>query len=79
MDITEDPEFTIVSRWKEAMPQYTVGHNERMKQLTTFMEKELPGIYWQVAPMLALDFQTVLIKVKKRKACIISFGESNRC
>ena len=31
MDITEDPEFTIVSRWKEAMPQYTVGHNERMK------------------------------------------------
>ncbi len=32
MDITEDPEFTIVSRWKEAMPQYTVGHNERMKK-----------------------------------------------
>ncbi|QWU43959.1 protoporphyrinogen oxidase [Bacillus sp. NP247] len=45
MDITEDPEFTIVSRWKEAMPQYTVGHKERMKKLTTFMEKELPGVY----------------------------------
>lgn len=45
MDIIEDPEFAIVSRWKEAMPQYTVGHNERMKKLTTFMEKELPGVY----------------------------------
>ncbi len=45
MDITENPEFTVVSRWKEAMPQYTVGHSERMKKLTTFMEKELPGIY----------------------------------
>lgn len=45
MDITENPEFTVVSRWKEAMPQYTVYHNERMKKLTTFMEKELPGIY----------------------------------
>ncbi|SCC01865.1 protoporphyrinogen oxidase [Bacillus mycoides] len=45
MDITEDPEFTIVSRWKEAMPQYTVGHKERMKKLTTFMENELPGVY----------------------------------
>ncbi|MGE7858008.1 protoporphyrinogen oxidase [Bacillus sp. NPDC094064] len=45
MDITMDPDFTMVSRWKEAMPQYTVGHNERMKKLTTFMEKELPGIY----------------------------------
>ncbi|WP_088127570.1 protoporphyrinogen oxidase, partial [Bacillus sp. S1-R5C1-FB] len=45
MDITEDPEFTVVSSWKEAMPPYTVGHNERMKKLTTFMEKVLPGIY----------------------------------
>ncbi len=30
---------------ERAIPQYTVGHNERMKKLTTFMEKELPGIY----------------------------------
>lgn len=45
MDITADPDFTVVSRWKDAMPQYTVGHKDRMKKLTTFMDKELPGIY----------------------------------
>ncbi|MFJ8527389.1 protoporphyrinogen oxidase [Bacillus sp. NPDC094106] len=45
MDITADPDFTVVSRWKDAMPQYTVGHKERMKKLTAFMEQELPGIY----------------------------------
>ncbi|MEY8351508.1 protoporphyrinogen oxidase [Bacillus cereus] len=45
MDIKSNPDFTIVSRWKDAMPQYTVGHKDRMKKLTTFMDKELPGIY----------------------------------
>ncbi|WP_243526349.1 protoporphyrinogen oxidase [Bacillus pseudomycoides] len=45
MDIKADPDFTIVSRWKDAMPQYTVGHKGRMKKLTTFMDKELPGVY----------------------------------
>jgi len=45
MDIDAEPEFTVVSRWKEAMPQYTVGHKERMANLYEFMERELPGVY----------------------------------
>lgn len=45
MDITTEPEFTVVSRWKDAMPQYTVGHKERMETLKQFMNEELPGIY----------------------------------
>lgn len=45
MDITADPDFTVVSRWKDAMPQYTVGHKERIAELKTFMDKELPGVY----------------------------------
>ena len=49
MDITEDPEFTIVSRWKEAMPQYTVGHNERMKSSQHLWRKSCQVYTWQVA------------------------------
>jgi oxygen-dependent protoporphyrinogen oxidase len=45
MDIDVAPEFAVVSRWKEAMAQYTVGHKQRMENLKAFMEKELPGIY----------------------------------
>lgn len=45
MDIDAEPEFTLVSRWKESMPQYTVGHKERMANLYEFMERELPGVY----------------------------------
>lgn len=65
MDITEDPEFTVVSRWKEAMPQYTVGHNERMKKLTTFMEKELPGIYLAGSSYAGSGLPDCIIKVRR--------------
>lgn len=45
MEITEKPDFTIVSRWKKAMPQYTIGHKERTRQLKKEVNKSLPGIF----------------------------------
>ncbi|MGE8205148.1 protoporphyrinogen oxidase [Heyndrickxia sp. NPDC080065] len=45
MDITEKPLFTIVSRWKHAMPQYTVGHLDRMADFYENVRKELPGMF----------------------------------
>ncbi|WP_409253358.1 protoporphyrinogen oxidase [Bacillus sp. SCS-153A] len=46
MDITMDPEFTIVSRWKDAMPQYTVGHKDRLEKMKANVKKELPGLFF---------------------------------
>jgi protoporphyrinogen/coproporphyrinogen III oxidase len=45
MNITEKPQFYVVSRWKKAMPQYNVGHKDRMKQVKDSMAKELPGVF----------------------------------
>lgn len=45
MNITSQPEFSIITRWHEAMPQYTVGHKERLQKVTQYMDKELPGIF----------------------------------
>ena len=39
------PEFSIVSRWKGAMPQYTVGHKERLKQMSACIQDQLPGVF----------------------------------
>jgi len=38
-----EPECVQVSRWRRAMPQYTVGHKERMKQVAARVA-ELPGL-----------------------------------
>lgn len=45
MNITAKPEFSIVTRWYDAMPQYTVGHKQRVNEITEQMEKDLPGVY----------------------------------
>ncbi len=45
MNITEKPEFSIVSRWKKAMPQYNVGHLEMMENVKNSLAKELPGVF----------------------------------
>ncbi|MCL6573311.1 MAG: protoporphyrinogen oxidase, partial [Bacillus sp. (in: Bacteria)] len=45
MDITMNPEFAIVSRWKDSMPQYTVGHMQRLATILEQMKLELPGVF----------------------------------
>ncbi len=45
MDITLNPDFAIVSRWKNSMPQYTVGHKQRMATILDHMKEELPGVF----------------------------------
>lgn len=38
------PIFTIVARWKEAMPQYTIGHESRMATMKDQFYKEFPNV-----------------------------------
>lgn len=45
MNITAKPSFHIVSRWKQAMPQYTVGHLEKIEKVKAQLKEELPGVY----------------------------------
>lgn len=45
MDITMKPEFAVVSRWKESMPQYTVGHKQRLETIKEYIHQELPGVF----------------------------------
>lgn len=45
MDITMEPDFAVVSRWKNAMPQYTVGHKQRLETIKQHVAAELPGVF----------------------------------
>lgn len=46
MKIKRDPLFKVVTRFNNLMPQYTVGHLERIKQIREFAEKNLPGVFF---------------------------------
>lgn len=45
MNITMNPEFAYVTRWKNSMPQYTVGHKERIENAKKQAEENLPGVF----------------------------------
>lgn len=45
MDITMKPDFAVVSRWKDSMPQYTVGHKQRLETIKKQLKAELPGVF----------------------------------
>jgi oxygen-dependent protoporphyrinogen oxidase len=41
MKIKKQPEFAVVTRWKNVMPQYTVGHRERIAKVRHFAAEQL--------------------------------------
>ncbi|MBP1947308.1 protoporphyrinogen oxidase [Virgibacillus litoralis] len=45
MNITQKPEFSVITRWQNAMPQYTVGHKERIANVRDEASRELPGLF----------------------------------
>lgn len=45
LEITEKPDFTIISRWNKAMPQYTIGHKDRVDQLNEKISRNLSGLF----------------------------------
>jgi oxygen-dependent protoporphyrinogen oxidase len=45
MNITMNPDFAYVTRWKDSMPQYTVGHKERIEDVKKQVKEYLPGVF----------------------------------
>ncbi|MEO4054559.1 protoporphyrinogen oxidase [Solibacillus sp. CAU 1738] len=44
LGLYETPLFTVVTRWKQSMPQYTVGHEKRLKSMRQEMRKMFPQV-----------------------------------
>lgn len=42
--ISQSPLFTVVSRWKQSMPQYTIGHEQRIETMRQQLYSEFPNI-----------------------------------
>ncbi|OLS36613.1 protoporphyrinogen oxidase [Alkalihalophilus pseudofirmus] len=45
MDITGEPLFYEVTRWKQSMPQYAVGHTYKIAKMREDIARHLPGLH----------------------------------
>ncbi|CAM3991802.1 protoporphyrinogen oxidase [Cohnella lubricantis] len=50
MGLTAEPEFIEITRLRRSMPQYPVGHTDRIAALRHELAERLPGIYATGAP-----------------------------
>jgi oxygen-dependent protoporphyrinogen oxidase len=46
MGITAEPYYADITRWRRAMPQYTVGHLDRIAAFTKEADKRFTGVYF---------------------------------
>lgn len=54
MGVTAKPLFTRITRWRKAMPQYTVGHLDRLKSFEQEAKEQLPGLFFAGAGLSGL-------------------------
>lgn len=45
MDIQEEPNYRIIKRWPNAIPQFSLNHDEKRKNLFEFLDDKYPGLY----------------------------------
>ena len=45
MNIEATPSFTYITRWRQSMPQYIVGHLDRLKNTREQLQRHLPGVF----------------------------------
>ncbi|GGB51744.1 protoporphyrinogen oxidase [Virgibacillus dakarensis] len=73
MDITQKPEFCVVSRWKNAMPQYTVGHLERIAKVRGEVSNRLPGLFLTGSSYEGIGLPDCIKQGEKAVAEVLAF------
>ncbi len=64
MGISNDPEFNHIIRYKRAIPQYIVGHEERMVKISSLMEKH-PALFLTGNAFRGVGFNDCVINAEK--------------
>lgn len=77
MGITAKPNFYRVTRWRKAMPQYLVGHLDRLQQIRALLEKERPGIYIAGAGFQGVGIPDCIQQGKDTAKIVIDYIETS--
>lgn len=76
MNITQKPEFSVVTRWANTMPQYTVGHTDRLNNLIGQMKEEIPGVYLAGASYRGIGIPDCIDQGEAAVASVLQYLES---
>ncbi|WP_188455240.1 protoporphyrinogen oxidase [Virgibacillus oceani] len=73
MNINGEPEFSVITRWKNAMPQYTVGHKERIGEVRNMVNEQLPGVFLTGSSYEGIGVPDCIEQGEKAVADVLTF------
>ncbi|RFU62283.1 protoporphyrinogen oxidase [Bacillus sp. V59.32b] len=78
MSITDKPDFSIVTRWKDSMPQYTVGHKQRIESVKKDVGDELPGVFLAGGSFEGLGLPDCIDQAERAVEDVVQFLKKNQ-
>ncbi|MGZ4134367.1 MAG: protoporphyrinogen oxidase [Tumebacillaceae bacterium] len=77
MGLDAEPKFTRVTRWRRAMPQYAVGHLDRVREFVEQVGQELPGVFFAGAGFTGLGIPDCIDQGIKTADGVLAFLKQN--
>lgn len=73
MKINQAPEFTTVTRWRNSIPQYTVGHERRKEAIYSEFKQSYPGIFAGGASFEGVELSECVRQAKSGVTSVLNF------
>ncbi|WP_027417741.1 protoporphyrinogen oxidase [Aneurinibacillus terranovensis] len=73
MHIDAEPEFYRITRWKQSMPQYVVGHQQRIEKLNQEVAANLPGLFLAGAPYCGVGLPDCIDQAERAVQEVIEY------
>lgn len=73
MKINQAPEFTTVTRWRNSIPQYTVGHERRKEAIYSEFKQAYPGIFTGGASFEGVELSECVRQAKSGVTSVLNF------
>ncbi|MDB5083544.1 MAG: protoporphyrinogen oxidase [Bacilli bacterium] len=73
MQIQSEPLFSLVTRWKQAMPQYTVGHLDRIEAFRDKAAAKHPGLFFGGAGFTGLGIPDCIVQGEQLSNQVLTY------
>ncbi|MGB3161446.1 protoporphyrinogen oxidase [Carnobacterium sp.] len=79
LEISEEPLFSIIKRWTDAIPQFTVTHEEDINDAKKILLNEYPGIYIAGQGIAGFGINHCIQQANEISEQIIEYAKKQNC
>lgn len=77
--LMQKPTYSLVTRWHQAMPQYTVGHLERLQEIEAERKARWPGLFLAGAGYRGLGVPDCILDGRKTAEQVVAYLKERGC